>query len=133
MKFKIGQEASFSKTITEADVVIFAGICGDFNSVHINSFEAEKSQFGKRICHGALVNSFISTVLGMYMPGPGTIYLSQESKFLNPVYIGDTITAKCIITSLNESGKAELSTNVINQNDDVVISGKALVLLPREK
>ena len=90
---EIGQKASFSKTITEGDVYSFAGLVGDFNSVHVNLIEAEKSMFGKRIAHGMLVGSFISTVLGMYLPGPGTIYLEQNCKFKNPVFMGDTITA----------------------------------------
>ena len=75
MKLIVGQNASFSKTITESDVYNFAGLVGDFNDVHINQVAAEKSMFGKRIAHGMLVGSFISTVLGMYLPGPGTIYL----------------------------------------------------------
>ena len=132
MKFKVGQSASFSKTLTETDVVNFAGISGDFNPVHVNEIEASKTRFGKRVCHGALVNSYISTVLGMVMPGPGSIYMSQESKFVKPVYINDTITAICKITSISEKGKAELSTIVKNQNEEIVIEGKAIVLLPRE-
>ena len=130
MKFEIGQSASFSKTITETDIVNFAGISGDFNPVHINDIAAASSRFGKRICHGALVNSFISTVLGMYMPGPGTIYMSQESKFIKPVYVNDTVTAICEIISISDKGKAEISTTVINQNNEIVVQGKALVLLP---
>lgn len=130
MEFIVGDKASFSKTITEDDVICFAGLCGDFNPVHVNSLEAEKSRFGKIICHGALINSFISTVLGMYMPGPGTIYLSQESKFLKPVYLNDTITVTCKITSINENSKAMVSTIVTNQKGEIVIDGKAYVLLP---
>lgn len=133
MIFEIGQEASFSKTITETDVVNFAGISGDFNPVHINEVEASKSRFGKRICHGALINSYISTVLGMYLPGPGTIYVSQESRFVKPVYLNDTITATCKIVSISESGKAEIQTMISNQNNEVVIEGKAIVILPNRK
>ncbi len=130
MQFEVGQKASFSKTITETDIVNFAGICGDFNPIHINSAQAENSVFGQRICHGALINSFISTVLGMYLPGPGTIYLSQKSKFLKPVYINDTITAICEIININEKGRAEIATTVINQNNEHVIEGTALVIVP---
>ncbi len=132
MEFSVGQKASFSKTISETDIVNFAGICGDFNPVHVNKIEAEKSRFGKQIAHGALINSFISTVLGLYLPGNGTIYLSQNSKFLNPVYIGDTITAEVCITEIYEKKRARLLTIVSNQKGEIVIEGNATVLLPRK-
>ncbi len=132
MKFFVGQTASFAKTISESDVYHFAGICGDFNPVHINLVEAEKSRFGKRVVHGALVNSFISTVLGTKLPGEGTVYLSQNSKFKNPVYFGDTIRAVVKITEL-QGDKALLKTNVYNQDNQLVIEGIAKVLLPELK
>lgn len=133
MEFFIGQEAEFGKTITETDVYNFAGICGDFNPVHVNKVEAEKSIFGKQIAHGALVGSLISTVLGMYLPGPGTIYMKQESKFMKPVYVGDTVTAKVRIESIDEKHRAVLRTNVYNQNNEMVIEGTAMVKLPQSK
>ena len=126
---EIGQSASFSKTITESDVYSFAGLTGDFNSVHINQVEAEKSMFGKRIAHGMLVGSFISTVLGMYLPGPGTIYMEQNLKFKRPVYIGDTITATVTVESIinEEKGIYSLTTIVKNQDDKIVVEGYAVV------
>lgn len=130
MNYSIGQTAHFSKTISETDVYNFAGICGDFNPVHINKVEAEKSIFGKPVVHGALVASFISTAIGMYLPGPGTIYMKQESKFLRPVYFGDTITAMVEIVSIDERNRATLKTQVINQKNECVIDGTALVKLP---
>ena len=92
-KLEIGQSASFSKTISEYDVYSFAGIVGDFNPIHINSVEGEKSIFKSRIVHGMLAGSFISTVLGMKLPGEGTVYLEQNLKFKLPVFFGDTIDA----------------------------------------
>lgn len=92
MKYYIGQNASFSKTISETDVYLFAGISGDFNPVHVNKIEAEKTRFGRQIAHGILCSSLISSVLGTRFPGEGTIYLEQTLKFCSPVYIGDTIT-----------------------------------------
>lgn len=129
MEYFVGQSASFSKTISESDVYTFAGICGDFNSVHVNKVEAEKSRFKDRVVHGALVSSFISTVLGMKLLGEGTIYLSQESSFVKPVYYGDTVTAIVEITEINGS-KATLLTRVVNQDNETVLDGKAKVLLP---
>lgn len=125
----IGEKASFSKTITESDVYGFAGLVGDFNSVHINQIEAEKSIFGKRIVHGMLVASFISTVLGMYLPGPGTIYLEQNAKFKKPVYIGDTICATVIVDKIinEDKGIYSLQTIVTNQDREVVVDGYAVV------
>lgn len=131
MKWEIGNSGEFSKTITESDVIIFAGISGDLNPVHINEVEASKSRFGKRIVHGALVSSYISTVLGMYMPGPGTIYLEQSSKYICPVYIGDTLTAKVQIVAIEKGNRARLSTVVVNQNKKIVVEGEAKVILPQ--
>ena len=130
MDFYVGQEAVFSKTISEYDVYSFAGISGDFNSIHINEIEAKRSIFGKRIAHGMIGGALISTVLGMYLPGPGTIYLSQNLQFKKPVYIGDTLTAKVVIEEIAEKGRARLYTEVKNQNEEKVILGEANVLLP---
>lgn len=130
MKYYIGQSAQISKTITETDVYNFAGICGDFNSLHVNAAVAEKSIFGKRIVHGALVSSFISTVLGMYLPGEGTIYLRQEVNYRKPVYFEDTITARVVIREILENGNAVLETSVLNQKGERVLDGTAVVKLP---
>lgn len=131
MEYYLGQSASFSKTISEYDIYNFAGICGDFNSVHINKEEAKKSIFKGQIAHGILVSSLISTVLGMYLPGPGTIYLEQTLSFKKPVYIGDTITATVVIQEIeNEKRIAKLKTTVTNQKLDTVVKGEALVKLP---
>lgn len=131
MDYYLNQSESFSKTISEYDVYNFAGICGDFNSVHVNKEKAKESIFKGQVAHGMLISSFISTVLGMYLPGPGTIYLKQTLSFKNPVYIGDTITATVTIKEIkNEKGIAILDTVVINQKQIVVVDGEAIVKLP---
>lgn len=129
-QYYVGQKGKFSKTISEADVYGFAGICGDFNPVHINEQEAGKSSFGKRIAHGMLGSSLISAVLGMILPGPGTIYISQRLQFKAPIFIGDTIEAQVSITELMDKGKAKLNTQVTNQKGMLVITGEAVVKLP---
>ena len=87
-EMKLGDSASVTKTVTETDVYLFAGITGDLNPAHTNEVSASQTQFGGRIAHGILGAGFISAVLGMKLPGPGTIYLGQELKFTKPVYIG---------------------------------------------
>lgn len=130
--YEIGQTAEWSKTITETDVVLFGGIVGDLNPAHFNEVEAAKGMFGKRIAHGMLGASLISAVLGMYYPGPGTIYLGQNLKFTKPVSIGDTLTAKVECTDINEKGWMTLDTNVYNQDGDVVIKGTASCIPPKK-
>src|SRR6056297_4224189 len=92
-EIEIGEEASFTKTVSEADVYNYAGVTGDFNPAHINESFAKKTMFGGRIAHGMLAAGLISTVLGTQLPGPGCIYVSQDLKFTAPVRFGDTITA----------------------------------------
>ena len=131
-EMKVGDSASFTKTVTDVDVYLFAGISGDFNPAHVNQVEAEKGMFGKRIAHGMLSAGFISAVLGTQLPGPGTIYMGQELKFTKPVAIGDTITATVTVAELvPEKNRAILDTVCTNQNGDVVIKGKATVMPPK--
>lgn len=131
-EIRVGDTAAFSKTISESDVYLFAGITGDLNPAHINEEEASKSRFGGRIAHGMLVSGFISTVLGMYLPGPGTIYLSQEVKFTAPVKLGDTVTARAEVLELEPSKrKVTLRTTVTRQDGVVAVEGQAVVLAPK--
>lgn len=130
-EIEIGEEASFTKTISETDVYNYAGVTGDFNPAHINESFAKKSMFGGRIAHGMLSAGLISTVLGTKLPGPGCIYVSQDLKFTSPVHFGDTITAKVKVINKNvEKNRVELETKCIKQDEDVVIKGNA-VLMPR--
>lgn len=127
-EIRVGDSAAVSKTLTETDVYAFAGICGDFNPIHINSDAAQKSRFGRRICHGLLVSSFISTVLGMYLPGTGCIYLEQSLKFINPVFINDTITATVIVQEI-QGNIVRLKTIVENQEGITCVTGDAKVMI----
>ena len=132
-EMKVGDSASFTKTVSEHDVYTYAGVSGDFNPAHVNEIEAQKGMFGKRIAHGMLSAGFISTVLGTQLPGPGTIYMGQELRFTKPVFFGDTITATVTVAELiPEKNRAILDTVCTNQNGDVVIKGKATVMPPKE-
>ncbi|WP_435549312.1 MaoC family dehydratase [Desulfobacterium sp. N47] len=128
-KIRIGATESFTKTIGEADLTLFCGISGDFNPLHVDDLYASKTLFRGRVAHGMLVASFISNVLGTKLPGPGTIFLSQNIKFLTPVYIGDTITAIVEIVSKDPQKRhIVLRTFCINQKGVNVIDGEAQVL-----
>ncbi len=132
MKYSIGNKTTISKSISENDIIGFAEISGDYNPVHINQEEAEKSVFGRRIAHGFLVGSVISSAIGMKLPGPGTIYMEQDMKFLKPVFIGDTVTAVIEIADIINVNKniLKLSTIVTNQKSEIVIDGYAVVKAP---
>lgn len=131
-EMKIGDQASVTKTVTETDVYLFAGITGDLNPAHIDEVSAGQSRFGGRIAHGILGAGFISAVLGMKLPGPGTIYMGQELKFTRPVYIGDTITATCTVNEIKaEKNIVKLETVCTNQSGEVVITGMATAMPPK--
>jgi 3-hydroxybutyryl-CoA dehydratase len=126
-----GQAAEFSKTVTEADVVLFAGITGDFNPAHVDAAAAAAGRFGERIAHGMLTASFISTVLGTRLPGPGAIYLSQSLRFLRPVKLGDTVTARAEVAEvIAAKRRVRLATTVRNQAGETVVDGEAVVMVP---
>ena len=130
----IGQTAQFSKTVSETDVYLFAGITGDFNPAHVNQVHAEKTAFKTRIAHGMLSAGFISNVLGNTLPGPGTIYIQQILNFRAPVGIGDTVTASAEVIEINsEKKRVRLKTVCTNQNGIVVLDGEATVSPPRRK
>ncbi len=130
MEFQPGQRASFTKTVTEADVYAFAGITGDFNPLHVDAEYARRSRFGERIAHGMLTAGLISTVLGMRLPGPGGIYLSQSLKFLQPVKFGDTVTATVEVVSYRtEKRILTLRTACTNQRGDAVAEGESVLLV----
>ena len=131
-QINVGMSACFAKTITEADVYMFAGISGDMNPAHINEEYAKNTMFKGRIAHGMLGASLISTVLAMHLPGPGTIYLGQNLKFLAPVRFNDTITATCTVKEVvAEKNRIILDCVVANQDGTAVISGEATVMAPK--
>ena len=128
----IGDNAQFSKTISESDVYLFAGITGDLNPAHINESYAKDTLFKGRIAHGMLLAGFISAVIGCHLPGPGTIYIKQELKFLAPARMGDTITAEVeVIEILEEKNRVLLQTTCTNQDGVLVLDGQAMVSPPK--
>ena len=127
---KVGMSASYAKTVTEADVVLFAGISGDTNPVHLNEEFAKETMFQGRIAHGMLSASFISTVLGTKLPGPGAIYLSQNLKFKSPVRPGDTVSATATITDIVPEKKRVVMQTTCSVRNQVVLEGEAIVMVP---
>ncbi len=130
-KIIIGERASFSKTISESDIYQFAGLVGDFNPMHVDQRHAEKTPFKSRIAHGPLVEGLIAPVLGMKLPGLGTVALELFCRFRRPVYIGDTVTATAEATEkLPEKKWVRLKLTWTNQKDETVAVGEALVMPP---
>jgi len=133
-ELKIGDSAQISKTITEEVINDFARVTGDFNPVHLDQAYAEKTPFKGRIAHGALSIGLFSNILGNILPGHGSIYLSHEIKFLAPVRIGDTITAKVeVIEVVPEKNRAEFRTTCTNQDGKLVVDGIAWAMPPRKE
>ncbi len=131
-QINVGDSAEFGKTISESDIYLYAGITGDFNPAHINEAYAQKTFFKTRIAHGMLTAGFISAILANQLPGPGTIYIKQELKFLAPVRIGDTITAKVeVIEVIAEKNRLRVKTTCTNQEGTQVLDGEALVSPPK--
>ena len=129
--FVVGQSAELTRTITEADVMAFASVTGDFNPVHVNAVAAAASSFGERIVHGMLTASLFSTLLATKLPGPGAIYLSQSLKFLRPVKLGDTVTVRAEVLSLDIAKRhMTLETSARNERGKTVVSGEAVVQVP---
>ena len=125
---KVGDDASISRTITEAHIVAFAGLTGDMNPLHVDAEYAAKSMFGERIAHGMLVAGLISAVLGMDLPGPNSIYLGQDLKFTAPVKIGDTVTVTVTVTEKRDDKRIiKLRTTAANQRGEMVVDGGAVI------
>lgn len=129
----VGQRAEIRHTVTDADIATFGALTGDRNPVHFDDTFAESTRFGGRIGHGLLTASFISTVVGMHLPGTGAIYASQSLRFLLPVRPGDTIRVAAEVVALDpERHRVRLRTAVRNQRDEVVLDGEAeMVILAR--
>ena len=129
--FTVGQSAELERTLTEADVMAFAALTGDYNPVHVDAVAAAASPFGERIVHGMLTASLLSTLLAMQLPGPGAIYVSQSVRFLRPVKFGETVTARVEITAIDPARlRLTLSTTIRNARGKSVIDGEAIVQLP---
>lgn len=132
-EYKVGDKAAFSKTVSESDVYLYAGVSGDYNPAHVNEAYAKETSFHTRIAHGMLSAGFISAVLGTKLPGPGSIYLEQSLVFKKPVFIGDTITAEVEIIEIIKEKICKLQTNCKNQKNEVVLEGVATVMLPQDQ
>ena len=132
-ELKVGDSAQISKLITEEMIKDFAKASGDFNPVHLDQVYAEKTFFKGRIAHGLLSVGFLSAILGNILPGYGTIYLSQEVKFLAPVRIGDTLIARVEVMELiPEKNRAKFRTTCMNQDGKLVVDGVAWAMPPRK-
>lgn len=129
----VGMSASFGKTITEADVVLFAGISGDINPAHINEEFARSTRFKTRVVHGALSASLISAVLGTKLPGPGCLYVSQTSNFRAPVKPGETVTAQAIVSKLDAKRNFVSFDTSCYVGETLVVDGSALLWVPSRK
>lgn len=131
-QLKVGDLDRFSKTVTDADVCLFAGVTGDLNPAHIDETYAKGTFFKTRIAHGMLSAGFISAVIGMRLPGPGTVYMRQTLDFLAPVRIGDTVTALVeVVEKMEDKKRVRLRTTCVNQEGTKVLDGEALVSPPR--
>ena len=125
----VGMTDLFAKTVTEADIVMFAGISGDTNPIHINQLFAEGSMFKERIAHGMLSASFISTVVGTRIPGPGCIYVNQSLRFRAPVKAGDTVVARATVKEILPERRRVVLTTVCSVGETVVLDGEATMMV----
>lgn len=133
-EMRLNESAEFSKTISESDVYLYAGVTGDLNPAHIDEEYARQTFFKTRIAHGMLAAGLISAVLGTRLPGPGAVYVRQELNFLAPVRIGDTITARVeVIEILSEKKQVRLKTTCSRQDGTLVLEGEAVVSPARPK
>ncbi|MCB1889418.1 MAG: MaoC family dehydratase [Rhodocyclaceae bacterium] len=127
---EVGASASIAKTITDADIVLFAGVSLDTNPAHLDEVQASASRFGGRIAHGMLSAGLISAVLGTRLPGPGTVYMGQQLRFLAPVRPGDTVCATATVTAIDPERRRVTLSTTCHVGDTTVIDGEALVWVP---
>jgi 3-hydroxybutyryl-CoA dehydratase len=130
-QISVGDISEFSKTFSETDVYLYAGVSGDFNPAHINEVFAGKTYFKTRIVHGMLSAGLISAVIGTQLPGPGSIYMQQTLRFLAPVHIGDTVKARVEVVEKIDKKKVRMKTTCTNQDAVLVLEGEAMVSPPR--
>ena len=129
MNFSVGDSAEITKTIEQADIDVFAEVTGDHNPVHVDEEFAKTTRFGRRIAHGMLTASLISSVLANKLPGEGSVYLGQTLQFVAPVCPGDEVTARVTVKQVREDKPIlKLETICVNQRDEIVIRGEATVL-----
>jgi 3-hydroxybutyryl-CoA dehydratase len=126
-----GMTASFGKTVTDADLILFAGVSGDTNPVHLDEEFASRTMFKGRIAHGMLIAGVISAVLGTRLPGPGAIYVSQSMKFLAPVRIGDTLRASVTVREVDYGRRRVALDTECRVRETVVVAGEAVLMVQR--
>ena len=127
----VGQKAEFTETITESMIQEFAKLSGDYNPHHIDEEYAKKTKYEKRICHGMLLASLFSKLTAMYLPGQGSLYISQTLNFVSPAFIDDVVTVSGEITKISSStGIIRVKTEITNMNNNLLVSGEAKVLIP---
>lgn len=129
-ELSVGMTAAFAKTITEADIVMFAGASGDMNPIHVNEAYARETRFKGRIAHGFLTGSLISACFAMKLPGPGCVYVSQSMRFRAPVRPGDTAEAHVTVEKIDMDRRLVTFATVVSVGDTVVIEGDAVLLVP---
>lgn len=130
-EIKIGDKAYFAKTISESDIIQYAGITGDVNPIIVDEEFAKKTPFKKRLVHGMLIASFFSNIVGTKLPGPGTTHISYKVKFIKPAYIGDTIQTKVEVLEINkEKNTILLDVECMNQNGILIMKGNGVVFPP---
>lgn len=127
-EFRVGDTATFAKTITEVDIGLFAGISGDFYPLHVDEEYARTTRFGKRAAHGMLTASLLSTVNGLLLQKPGGLFVAQTLRFLRPVFAGDTLTARSdVVEILAEKRRMRCKTTIVNQSGKVVLDGESVI------
>ncbi|MEM7113595.1 MAG: MaoC family dehydratase [Chloroflexota bacterium] len=132
-ELSVGMEAVYTKTFTEADVLLFRAVSGDTNPLHTNEAFAAQTRFGKRILHGMLTTSLWSTIVGTLLPGPGCVYMGQTLNFYKPVYVGDTVSAKMTIVKIDTTKQRAYLHAKAFVEDELVAEGEAKVWVPRAK
>lgn len=131
-ELEVGMSDSYAKTITDADVTLFAGISGDTNPVHINDDYAATTPFERRIVHGMFSAALISTVAGTKLPGPGAIYIDQQIKFRAPVFIGDTAKATVTVTDIDQRRRRVKCKTDVQVGDKLVATGEATFMVDKK-
>jgi 3-hydroxybutyryl-CoA dehydratase len=127
-EFAVGDSATFSKTITEAEILLFSAVSGDTYGLHVDDEYAKTTRFGRRVAHGMLSASLLSTVHALLLQRPGGLYVSQDVRFLRPVFIGDTLTARTeVVELLPAKRRLRCRTAIVNQRGKTVIDGESIV------
>ena len=132
-EIQIDMRATYSHTVTDADVKSFAELSGDNNPLHLNDEFATNSKFGARIAHGMYLASFFPALMGNQITGPGSVYVSQNLRFKKPVYLGDTVVAEVIVSSINVTKRRVFFNTVCSVNGYIVIDGEAEVFIPKPR